>query len=80
MEPGTRVEVRSRFDRSWARGFEVVEVVPRTPDGSNGDVTDDDGPPLSYRVRRRTDGKILPVLFPESDVREEKRGRGMWWY
>jgi len=24
FEPGTRVEVRTAFERSWARGFEVV--------------------------------------------------------
>jgi hypothetical protein len=28
LEVGTRVEVRIRFDRSWARGFKVAEVVP----------------------------------------------------
>ena len=27
MKPGTKVEVRSRFDQSWGRGFEIVEVV-----------------------------------------------------
>jgi hypothetical protein len=25
-EPGTRVEVRRRFDGSWTRGFEVAET------------------------------------------------------
>jgi hypothetical protein len=40
IEPGTRVEVRSRFDGSWARGFEVAAHVPggyqvrRRSDGS----------------------------------------------
>ncbi len=27
LAPGTRVEVRRRFDLKWARGFEVAEVV-----------------------------------------------------
>jgi hypothetical protein len=27
LKPGTRVEVRSRFDDGWARGFEVAEVL-----------------------------------------------------
>ena len=27
FKPGTPVEVRRRFDHSWARGFEVAEVV-----------------------------------------------------
>jgi hypothetical protein len=26
LEPGTRIEVRTGFDRSWASGFEVAEV------------------------------------------------------
>lgn len=26
MTPGARVEVRSRFDGSWARGFEIAEA------------------------------------------------------
>ena len=31
-----------------------------------------------YKVRRRSDGSILPVLFDEDDLREERR-RGTWW-
>jgi hypothetical protein len=27
LRPGTKVEVRNRFDGAWTRGFEVVEVV-----------------------------------------------------
>ncbi len=40
LEPGTRVEVRSGFDRSWGRGFEIAEDlgdgyrVTRRSDGS----------------------------------------------
>lgn len=30
LRPGTRVEVRSRFDHSYARGFEVIDL---TDDG-----------------------------------------------
>jgi hypothetical protein len=26
LQPGTRVEVRRRFDDRWARGFEVAEA------------------------------------------------------
>ena len=29
LEPGTRVEVRSRFDGSWTRGFEVASCDDR---------------------------------------------------
>jgi hypothetical protein len=65
VEPGTRVEVRSRFDQRWARGFEIAEKV----------VTE--GSP-QYRLRRRSDNSVLPALFVDDDVREEKH-RSMWW-
>ena len=64
MEPGTRIEVRSRFERSWSRGFEVAEVLG---DGR-------------YLVRRLSDGRVLPTEFDEDDVRAEKKNAGMWWY
>ena len=65
VRPGTRVEVRSRFEAAWTRGFEVVERVTEVPEAQ-------------YKVRRRSDGSILPVLFDEDDLREERR-RGTWW-
>ena len=46
VERDVRVEVRSRFDGSWCRGFEIVGVL-------------DDGE--SYRIRRVSDGVVLPV-------------------
>jgi hypothetical protein len=61
LEPGTRVEVRTEFDRSWATGFEVAEVA--------GD---------GYRVRRRSDGEVLPVPIDAVDVRRERKN-SMWW-
>jgi hypothetical protein len=66
MEAGVRIEVRARFDQRWARGFEVAEVVR-------------EGDAERYRVRRRSDGSILPVLFVDDDVREEKKRASMWW-
>jgi len=67
MRPGTRVEVRSRFESKWSRGFEVADLV------------EDAGPGESmYKVRRRSDGPILPVNFPATDLREENR-RSTWW-
>jgi hypothetical protein len=66
VDPGTRVEVRSRFDQAWARGFEVAEQV-----GADQS--------LSYRVRRRSDGSVLPALFGDHEVREERRKNDMWW-
>lgn len=62
MRPGTHVEVRSTFDGSWVRGFELVE-------------TEDDG---SMRLRRLSDGSVLPTPFPPDDVRRE-RTRETWW-
>ena len=53
LQPGGSIEVRSRFDRSWARGFEVAEV---TSDG--------------YRIRRVSDGSVLPAVFQPDDVRQ----------
>jgi hypothetical protein len=69
VRPGTRVEVRSRFESRWTRGFEVADRV----DGESGG----QGEPM-YKVRRRSDGSILPVTFPETDLREENR-RSTWW-
>ncbi|MGH9033116.1 MAG: hypothetical protein ACRDY4_12250 [Acidimicrobiia bacterium] len=68
MNPGARVEVRSRFDQRWARGFELVEVV------------NDEGEDR-YRIRRRSDGSVLPALFIDDDIREEKKRKSssMWW-
>ena len=67
MDRGTRVEVRSRFESSWARGFEIDDVV-------------DERDNVRYRIRRRSDRAVLPVLFDSDDVREERRKRdSMWW-
>jgi hypothetical protein len=67
VHPGTRVEVRSRFEQRWTRGFEVSEVV-EPEEGSR-----------VYRVRRRSDGSILPVTFTDDDLREERRRQPQWW-
>ena len=62
--PGTKVEVRTTYDRSWARGFEVVAEEP------------DD----SYQVRRLSDGAVLPTRFTGEDLRREReRSNAMWW-
>ncbi|HEV7887055.1 MAG TPA: hypothetical protein VGO92_05815, partial [Acidimicrobiales bacterium] len=53
---GTAVEIRSRFDGSWTAGFEVDEVI-------------DDASP-QYRVRRLSDGALLPRLFAAGEVAE----------
>jgi hypothetical protein len=64
LPTGTRVDVRSRFVGSWSRGFEVAEQVDRA----------------GYRVRRLSDGSVLPDVFDEQDVRPERRRNDLWWY
>lgn len=56
LRPGAPVEVRNRFDGTWCRGFEITEVLP--------------GVGLHrYRIRRISDGVILPRLFTEEVLR-----------
>ena len=33
-----------------------------------------------YRIKRLSDGIVLPTEFSDDDVRQEKRRQGMWWY
>jgi hypothetical protein len=57
VERDVRVEVRSRYDGSWCRGFEIAGVL----DGGE-----------SYRVKRISDGVVLPVSIRADDVAEER--------
>ena len=57
MRQGEGVQVRNRFDGTWVQGFEVA------------DVEDGDDEQL-FRLRRRSDGALLPELFHETDVRQ----------
>jgi hypothetical protein len=57
------VEVRSRFDGHWCRGFSVAEVI----DSSGND---------RYRVRRVADGAILPALFTGEDITRDRGAPG----
>ena len=57
MERGADVEVHSRFDGTWIRGFEVADIEQH-----------DRAPAL--RLRRRSDGAVLPALFDPEEVRE----------
>jgi hypothetical protein len=54
--PPDGVEVRCRFGDRWVTGFEVCEVI------RFDDVT-------RYRLRRRSDGSVLPTLFEDKDLR-----------
>jgi len=59
---GTPVEVRSRFEGTWCRGFQIAEVL-----------TDLDRV-LRYRVRRVSDGQILPSVFSSDDITPHTAG------
>jgi hypothetical protein len=65
LTAGTPVDVRSRYMGTWSRGFEVAELVG------------DD----ACRVRRVSDGRVLPSDFSVDDVRVQRpKKSGMWWY
>lgn len=63
--PGTRVELRNHFDRTWSDGFVVDSLV------GNG----------NYFIARTSDGSVLPTEITPADVRRErKRSKNtMWW-
>jgi hypothetical protein len=56
----SEIEVRTRFDGAWVRGFEVAEETTRR-----------DQPAL--RLRRRSDGTLLPAWFTRDEVRAISR-------
>ena len=76
MRVGTHVEVRNRFDARWSRGFEVAEELPVGREPRPGEPPVDGG--AQYRVRRRSDGTVLPAVFDAADLRAERR-RSTWW-
>jgi hypothetical protein len=61
IQPGSSVDVRSRFDGAWCGGFAVAEVVPPA-DGQEGPSAP------QYRLRRQSDGAVLPRLFTPQEV------------
>ena len=61
LTPGTRVQVRNRFDGGWSSSpFEVAEALDPSPTEV-----------LRYRVRRLSDGVVLPADFVGDDVRSD---------
>jgi hypothetical protein len=50
------VEVRCRFGDRWVDGFEVADVL-------------DEGDEFKYRLRRKSDGTVLPTWFDARNVR-----------
>lgn len=64
LQPGTRVEVRSRFEGQWTRGFEVV-----SPAGDGYRVR-----------RLSDGAELPTVFVTDDVRPEKKRGHDMWWY
>lgn len=56
---GTGVQVRTRFDGRWARGFEIAAI--RQQGAARP----------AYRIRRRSDHRVLPGYFPANQLRPE---------
>ncbi len=64
LAPGEPVDVQNRFDGSWCSGFEIAEVL-----GS---------PPYwTYRIRRLSDGAVLPRIFDHDAIAESKPATGL---
>lgn len=57
LAPGDPVEVQNRFDGSWCTGFEIAEVLGSPPH-------------WTYRIRRLSDGEVLPRIFDHDAVTE----------
>lgn len=55
LRPGDAVEVHVTFDDAWHTGFEVAAI-------------HHDRGSLTYRLRRRSDGAVLPASFPAEAV------------
>lgn len=64
LAPGTKVEVRSRFDQSWSRGFEIIEAA-------------DDGFRLR---RLSDGAELPVTFAADDLRPERRRKQGMWWY
>ena len=61
LAPGTRVQVRNRFDGGWSSSpFEVAETLEPTP-----------AQVPRYRLRRLSDGVVLPADFADDEIRSD---------
>ena len=58
LRVGALVEVQNRFDGTWSGGFALEELVIEDLDHS-----------AVCRLRRVSDGAVLPVALPRSRVR-----------
>jgi len=61
------VEVRSRFEGTWCRGFILDEIDVRA-DGTEW-----------FRVRRESDSSVVPSWFAADDVAVEGRSKTTKW-
>lgn len=50
----------NRFEGRWTRGFEIADAADPLA-----------GPVAGYRVRRVSDGAVLPVVFPAASIRAD---------
>ena len=65
MSPGDPVEVLGSFDGRWSSGFEIAEVLG--------------GPPnWTYRLRRTSDGQVLPRNFDHRSVAPQRAATNEW--
>lgn len=64
LQPGTRVEVRNRFEGRWTRGFEVTSIV-------------EDGYQVR---RLSDGSELPTVFVADDVRAEKKRSHDMWWY
>lgn len=62
MGRADEVEVRTRFDGGWISGFELHDVAP-------------EGNAVRFRVRRQSDGIVLPGWFSAAEVRLPQQAR-----
>lgn len=60
-EQNERIQIRTRFDGQWVGGYEVIERDER-PGGRD----------VLVRVRRRSDGRVLPERFGAEEVRPDR--------
>lgn len=60
LQTGDAIEVRCHFTSSWASGFEVDGVFVEAGE-------------VCYRIRRASDGHVLPAVFPAGQVRDRRR-------
>ena len=61
--PTDHVEVQCRIEGQWIDGFEVFEIIQ-------------DGGLRRYRLRRLSDGVVMPVQYAARDVRRKTVAAG----